>query len=264
MPPFTETVAPTSEAAAPTLKVDAPTTEAAEQDPPRPAISARAVTLVGPRGPVYTPLSLTAQPSSLTVFIGSAGSGRTSLLLTLAGRMKPTSAKRLNVLGVDLTAGNSARSQVQKRAAIAGFSGIDSLDGAITVGGAIRERRSILTSWWRRSPRVTQAELDDLAAPVFGDRAVPSVETLVWDLDELDLLLLRITIALIASPELLIVDDVDQVRDDVRRAVAWERLRALTATGLTIVTSAASLDEPDRFPAMSPDTVIELNPSTQL
>ncbi|NUS01000.1 MAG: ATP-binding cassette domain-containing protein, partial [Nonomuraea sp.] len=47
---------------------------------------------------VYPEVSLEAGAGTLTVIAGPAGSGRTSLLLTLAGRMRPTTGT-LSVAG---------------------------------------------------------------------------------------------------------------------------------------------------------------------
>ena len=107
----------------------------------------------------------------------------------------------------------------------------------------VRERLTWLAPWYRRVPRVDQRTFRALAEPVYGERPVPRVETVVWDLDEVDALLLRLTLAMAQDPRLLVVDDVDQVHDSTRRATVWSRLEALAAAGTTVVASVASLDE---------------------
>lgn len=208
------------------------------------AIHARDLRLTGSRGAVYGPVDLEVPRGSLAVVQGPQGGGRSSLLLTLAGRMVPDSSSSLTVLGEPLP---RRRTAVQRRAAIAGFAGIDELDESVTVGDAVRERLAWLSPWYRRTPSVDQAVLTRLAAPVFGERPLPRTGTLVWDLDEVDAMLLRVTLAVAQRPELLVVDDVDQVHDSQRRQTVWTRLEALAAAGTTVVASVASLDEVARM-----------------
>ena len=56
-----------------------------------PAITARAITMRGPWGPVYGPIDLDIDAGGVTVLVCPPGSGRTALLMTLAGRMRPVS-----------------------------------------------------------------------------------------------------------------------------------------------------------------------------
>lgn len=209
--------------------------------PPRPhAVTARDLALHRARGVVYGPVDLTIEQGTLAVVQGPQGGGRSSLLLTLAGRMVPDRTSELTVLGEPLP---RRRSAVQRRTALAGFAGIDDLDDAVTVREAVRERLAWLTPWYRRTRAVNQDVLADLTGPVFGDRPVPRADTVVWDLDEVDAMLLRVALAMLQAPELLVVDDVDQVHDSTRRQVVWDRLGAIAAAGTTVVASVASLDE---------------------
>ena len=220
-----------------------------------PAVKARALVLTGSRGAVYGPVDLEVRPGELAIIHGPQGGGRSSLLLTLAGRMVPDRRSSLTVLGHELP---RERRGVQRRAALAGFAGIDDLDESVTVGNLFRERLAWLTPWYRRIPSVNQADIDRFAAPVFGPRPLPQVKSVVWDLDEVDVMLLRISLAMLQSPELLVVDDVDQVHDSARRQFVWSRLEAVAATGVTVITSAASLDEVPRFTWQRPPRQIFL------
>ena len=206
----------------------------------RAAVTATDLLLHGRRGLVYGPVDVEVPPGVLLVVQGPQGAGRSSLLLTLAGRMAPDRTSHLRVLGHDLPRG---RTQVQRRAAIAGFAGIDDLDESVRVSDVVRERLAWLSPWFRRTPRVTQQEFAVLAEPVWGDRPAPRVTSLVWDLDEVDVMLLRICLAMAQRPDLLVVDDVDQVRDSVRRQVLWTRLEAIAAAGTTVIASVSSLGE---------------------
>jgi ABC-type multidrug transport system ATPase subunit len=217
---------------------------AAAHTAPELAVRATGLALRTRRGPVYGPLDLQVEPGTLTVVQGPQGGGRSSLLLTLAGRMTPDASSRLTVLGEPLP---SRRRAVQLRSAIAGFAGIDGLDDSVTVADAVRERLTWLAPWYRRVPRATQHDVDALVAPVYGDRPHPRARTVIWDLDEVDAMLLRIALAMSSRPELLVVDDVDQVHDDTRRQQVWTCLERLTATGTTVIAAAASLDEAARM-----------------
>ncbi|MEN1974474.1 AAA family ATPase [Cellulomonas olei] len=208
------------------------------------AVHAEQLRLHGRRGVVYGPVDLEVPTGTLAVVQGPQGGGRSSLLLTLAGRMVPDEGSRLTVLGEALP---RRRTAVQRRAALAGFAGIDDLDESVTVGDVVRERLAWLSPWYRRTPRVDQRTFARLAGPVFGERPLPRTGTLVWDLDEVDAMLLRVTLATAQHPDLLVVDDVDQVHDSRRRQTVWTRLEALAAAGTTVVASVASLDEVARM-----------------
>jgi ABC-type Mn2+/Zn2+ transport system ATPase subunit len=204
------------------------------------AVVAAGLTLHGRRGLVYGPVDLTVPAGSMLVVQGTQGAGRSSLLLTLAGRMVPDRGSLLTVLGHDLP---KARTQVQRQAAVAGFAGIDDLDESVRVADIVRERLAWLAPWHRRVPRVGQRAFEALVEPVWGKRPVPRVQTQIWDLDEVDVMLLRIALAMAQQPDLLLVDDVDQVRDSVRRQVVWSRLESLADSGTTVIASVASSGE---------------------
>jgi len=209
-----------------------------------PAIRARGLSLHGRRGVVYGPVDLDVLPGELAVVHGPQGGGRSSLLLTLAGRMVHDRGSDLMVLGQQLPRDRRA---VQARAAVAGFAGIDDLDESVTVATLLHERLSWLSPWHRRVPPVTQTDFDRLAAPVHGARPLPRVDSRVHDLDEVDVMLLRVALALAQAPELLVVDDVDQVHDSRRRQLVWAGLETVARTGTTVVAAVASLDEVTRF-----------------
>ncbi|MEB0203678.1 ATP-binding cassette domain-containing protein [Cryobacterium sp. MDB1-18-2] len=189
------------------------------------------------RGLVYGPISFSAD-DGLTVICGPAGSGRTSLLLTLAGRMRPTSGT-LSVLGEDLP--RRAR-RVQRRTGVSGFHGIDSLEESVTVGAAIRERHAWLAPWWSFIRAVDDAEVVRICAPVFGDIPVPAASTMIWDLDEVEMVLLRASLAMMSRPSVLFFDQVEQVHSPEARRLLWARLGAIVAAGTPVIASAIAPD----------------------
>ena len=215
-------------------EADAPTAEALSV---RAAVEARGLRLTGERGSIYGPLDVDVAEGTLAVLRGPQGSGRTSLLLTLAGRMIPDASSNLVVLGHTLPGDRMA---VQRQAALAGFAGIDELDDSVTVADHVRERLAWLSPWYRRQRRPDQAVVDTVLAPAFGDLPVPAADTVVWHLDEVEALLLRVGLAMAQAPRLLVVDDLDQVHDPARRELVWDRLEALAHDGLTVIASSAA------------------------
>ncbi|WP_022892317.1 ATP-binding cassette domain-containing protein [Agromyces subbeticus] len=200
-------------------------------------VRAHELALHSKRGAVYGPVNLVAD-STLTVLHGPAGSGRTSLLLTLAGRMKPSSGS-VEVLGYELP--QRAR-PVQQLTAIAGFQGIDALEESVSVGAAIRERAAWLAPWWSIVRRTDEAELRRVLTPVFGDAPLPAVDTLIWDLDEVQTVLLRIALAMMSEPRVLFFDQIEQLQAPAARLLLWNRLDAISRAGTAVVASAAAPD----------------------
>lgn len=190
------------------------------------------------RGPVYGPLTFEVD-SGLSVLRGDAGTGRTSLLLTLAGRMKHD-AGTLTLGGLPLP--RNLR-PVQKKSAIAGFAGIDDLEASVTVGAALRERRAWLAPWWSMVHKLNDEAVAEVCAPVFGGEPIPRANTLIWDLSDTQQFLLRITLAMMSGPKLLLVDDLEQIRSTESRAVIWDRLAWIASRSTSVVVSASSLDE---------------------
>ncbi|MFT2817656.1 ATP-binding cassette domain-containing protein [Leifsonia sp. A12D58] len=206
------------------------------------------------RGPVYGPVNLDIG-TGVTVLCGPSGSGRTSALLTLAGRMKQSSGS-VEVLGHSLPRG--AR-RVQKRTSIAGFDGIDSLEESVSVGAAVRERQSWISPWWAFVKTPTQAQFAAVAAPIFGSAPLPSTNDTIWDLTELQALLLRITLAMLSKPDVLFVDQIEQLHEAASRRVLWECLDAIAARG-TVVIVAATAGEPELWTTLrATPTVISIS-----
>lgn len=193
--------------------------------------------LTAKRGTVYGPVTLDIG-DGLTVLCGPAGSGRTSALLTLAGRMRQGSGTA-EVLGHSLP--RHARA-VQKHTSIAGFDGIDSLEASVSVGAAVRERQAWLAPWWSFVPRPRNADFAAIAGPVFGPLPLPGVATTIWDLDEAQAMLLRVTLAMLSHPRILFVDQIEQLQSPASRRIVWERLGAIASTGTAVVVSATAAE----------------------
>lgn len=184
---------------------------------PEPAIVARGLTMRGPWGPVYGPVDLEVEAGGVTVLVCPAGSGRTALSMTLAGRMRPKSGT-LSVFG---------RTRVQDIFAAAALAGIDELDTvyeSVTVCDLITEQLRWDARWYRLIRRADEADLARVCGPVFGELPLPPLSEYVEELTELDGLLLRIALANTARPPLLVVGNLEQVTSDRNRDVLVGRL----------------------------------------
>lgn len=198
------------------------------------------------RGTVFGPLDLDVSPGGLLVVQGTAGSGKTALLLALAGRLD-LSAGDLQVDGLPLP--RRARA-VRHRVALAEMRGINDLDDALTVEQHVAERLVIHQPWWKPwiSTRRVQEVLDgvdtalqvhaarvDTRAPARHGRTPEPAprptglrrKAFVSDLSPLERFALGIVLALLGRPDVLVVDDVDTLRDGAERLRAWSALFAL-------------------------------------
>jgi ABC-type cobalamin/Fe3+-siderophores transport system ATPase subunit len=165
------------------------------------------------------------------------GPGQTTLLLTLAGRFKPTH-------GSLTVHGDTKPRAIRRHCAIAAFPDIDELEESVTVQTVLAEQRRWLAPWYAQIPREAgQSKMTE----VFGDTPPPSPGTYVVELSDLELFLLRITLATLSKRPVLVVGDLEQVRDNARRAIAVDRLGRL-ATNRTVVvgvTNPLGTDAPD-------------------
>ncbi|MDA2810852.1 ATP-binding cassette domain-containing protein [Nocardiopsis sp. RSe5-2] len=174
-------------------------------------------------GTVFSGVGLEAAPGSLTAVAGDSGSGRTALLLALAGRMRPTGG-RLAVDGHPLP--RRAR-KVRDIAALGLSQGVNDLDERLRVAEHLTERMLL-----RFRPAPKSAVAPALEEAGLGDL---DTHTLAKDLTGLERLRLGVALALLEEPRLLLVDDADDGLTDEHRREFWGTLRALADTGLTVV-----------------------------
>lgn len=188
------------------------------------AVTAADLGLKGPRGWVFRGVGFDAPPGSLIAVAGPSGSGRTSLLLALTGRMRPGEG-RATVGGHRLPKEMSA---VRRISALAHVPGVADLDPALTVGEHLRERA--------------------LLEARFGDS-----RTAVRDLERLEALRLSVALALIGRPRLLALDDTDLKLSACERAAVWSLLRSLAEAGTTVVAVCAEAPRGAVVVSASPD-----------
>ncbi|GII53390.1 hypothetical protein Pth03_17790 [Planotetraspora thailandica] len=208
-------------------------------------VRADRLSLKGPHGWVYRDVSLTAVPGSLTVVEGAAGSGRTSLLLTLAGRMKPTGG----TLAVD---GKTARRPIQRLAALGLLTEVNPFDEGLSVREHLNERLAYRRRRDLARTAFSHAGLDLSDLPE-GDR------TLARRLTRDQAVRLGIALALLDEPHLLVVDDADQGLPELPRRRLWRTLHELAGEGLTVVATCTDA----RDAAWAADTVVTLGVSEE-
>ena len=129
-------------------------------EPAPPAVVARGIGLRGPWGPVYGPVDLEIPQGGLNVLICPAGSGRTALLMTIAGRMEPKDGQ-LSVFGA------TRADDIFALFALAGIDELDTVPESVTVRDLPSETRDELASRAARTGRSLQeylrSELIELA-----------------------------------------------------------------------------------------------------
>jgi ABC-type glutathione transport system ATPase component len=195
-------------------------------------VVARGLTVSGPWGPVYGPVDLDVEEGGVTVLVCPAGSGRTALLLTLAGRMRAQRGT-LSVFGA------TTPRRIFAMAAIAGIDELDQVSESVTVRDAVTEQLRWNAPWYRFVRRAGAAELRAVCAPVFGDLPLPPLTEYVEELTELDRVLLRVALANTARPPLLVVGNLDYVTSDRNRELLLQRLIELGRTQ-TVITATVN------------------------
>jgi ABC-type Mn2+/Zn2+ transport system ATPase subunit len=186
-------------------------------------ITATGLGVDGEHGPLFSDIDLKLTAGFHAIQM-PGGPGQTALLLTLAGRLKVTH-------GTVTVLGDSEPGAIRRNCSIAAFDDIDELEESVTVQTVLAEQRRWLAPWYSRVPiEAGEAELGE----VFGEIPPPSAESYIVELSDLELFLLRITLALFSNRPILVVGDLEQVRDNSRRAIAVDRLGAI-ATQRTVV-----------------------------
>lgn len=205
-------------------------------DAAAPVIIARGLGVDGEHGPLFSGVDLTLT-SGFHAIQMPGGPGQTTLLLTLAGRFRPSHGT-LTVLG------ETTPRAIRRQCSIAAFEGIDELEDSVTVETVLAEQRRWLAPWYSSVPLQSgPAEL----AEVFGEMAPPSADAYIVELSDLELFLLRITLALLSNRPILVVGDLEQVRDNSRRTIAADRLGVIAEQRTVVVgvTNPLGTEAPD-------------------
>ncbi|MCX5269108.1 ATP-binding cassette domain-containing protein [Streptomyces sp. NBC_00199] len=206
-------------------------------------VAADGLGLRGPRGWAFRGVDVDAEPASLIAIEGPSGSGRTSLLLALTGRMRTTEG----TAAVGAARLPRQMAAVRRVSALAHVAGVTDLEPALTVGEHLRERallqrrfdgsvRDLLRPRAQREARTASRIDAALAAAGLDREALPKgARTAVRDLERTEALRLSVALALIGRPLLLGVDDIDLKLTDAERTEVWTLLRSLAEAGTTVL-----------------------------
>jgi ABC-type multidrug transport system ATPase subunit len=186
-------------------------TEAADQEPE--LIRAEQLGLRAKRGWVYQGIDLALAAGAVTAIAGPAGSGRSMLLLTLAGRARPTTGRLV-------VAGQERRSEIRRLVAVARVTGAVELEPELHVVDHIREAELLDQRDYRWAAQAIGLDVDPTA--VVGELATD------------DAVLLAVALALAGRPRALVVDDVDIAATPTQQRRIWTALRA---AGTTVIAS---------------------------
>ncbi|MBB4137943.1 ATP-binding cassette domain-containing protein [Gordonia humi] len=190
-------------------------------------------------GHIYGPVDLDIRRGGVTVLVGSGGRGRTALLLTLAGRMKPT-AGTLDSFGRR----NSAH-RLFSRSALGFVDEVDEIEQTIRVHDVLTEQLRWTAPWYKFVGQSTADDLERLCRPVFGPLTLPTLDAYVEELPELTGALFRIAMANIRRPELLVVGGIDNLRNTASAALMLERLIDLGREQTVITADVNGVDPVD-------------------
>ncbi|WP_431876726.1 ATP-binding cassette domain-containing protein [Micromonospora marina] len=190
------------------------------------------------RGWVYRDVDLTAASGELHAVTGPPGSGRTSLLLALAGRFPH----------------NHGELRRRGPAALGQVAGVHEPDPTLTVAEHITERLLLLGPVPRRRRRLVPVAAvrarrahrrDAYAAAIAG--AGLTDEPLDpgrygRDLTPVERQVLGLVLAGLAGPGLIVADDVDAGADRPEREWMWGALERLAGQGYAVVASARAVE----------------------
>lgn len=204
-------------------------------------IVARRITACGPLGTAFESVDLEAEPGDLVAVTGPAGSGRSSLLLAVAGRLRLV-AGELIVGGYRLPMRSPA---VRKLVAVARARPAIDLDQRLRVEELIVER--CVTA-----PRSTTGARVAAALRLLG--IDPPRDALLFELHPAEQTLLACALAVATGPGAVVVDDVDEGLEPGDVPWVWRALHAVAGTGCTVVASAGA-PPPQPVPA---DVVVRL------
>lgn len=190
-------------------------------------IQADAVGIRTKRGRVFGDVSFSVRPGEVLAVCGSGGSGRTSLLLAMSGRMRLSEG----TLAVDGKRLPGAGPWARRNSSVCPAPTIDPLVENMRVSEELRRAELLAGRRWRRAlTREALLELVDFGA---------DQHDLIGDLGPADRSKLRLALGMVVATPLVVLDDLgDQVPASGHEAL-WNGVRACAdLTGATVVASS--------------------------
>lgn len=213
--------------------------------PPGPALVAVGLGLLTKNGWVFQDINLTLRPASVAAIVGPAGSGRTSLLLALVGRMEANT-------GTLTVAGHSLRDRpksIRLVSSVARAGRLTAPEPGLTVSESVAERCLIEDE----KVLAGRSRFEEACAAL---KLVVDPTTLVGRIAGEQATLLAVALACVRVSAVIILDDLDR---DVSAATQQRMVDAFSrlakAMGPTIIVSTT-----DRVAVMDADVVLDLTP----
>lgn len=208
-------------------------------------LQARGLVMPGREHNVFGPVDIDLPDGSLGVVTGQQGSGRSSLLLALAGRLQGVRGE-LVVDGLDGIAHPRA---LRKQTSVARITGLADLEPMLTVGES-RDERAIADGLGQRRGRERFRLLEQVLGHTFA------LDDQIGRLPAVERTLLTVVLGALAPSTLVVLDDVDDSLTTVQLEFIGDVMAALAeADGTRFVVSAL---EADALP--SDATVVALEP----
>ena len=174
-----------------------------------PVVTAQGLGLRTRRGWVFRDVDLDVRPGELVALTGAAGSGRTSLLLSLAGHFRTTEGTR----------------RLNGRAGIGLVPRINEPEPGLTAAEQVRERELRLGRDARWHPPVAPGRLGRDLTPYERQR-------------------LMLRLATLDEPTLVVADDVDLGLSTVERQELWRAFADLTGQGYAVIVACREVAGP--------------------
>ena len=166
--------------------------------------------------------------------MGRSGSGRSALLLTLAGRMRGWTG-RCRVAGYDAA---TQTASLRDRTSLARISDLVDLEPRLTVAESITERALI-----DAMPLQRAGERFEASCAALGGIGFPR-KTLVGELSSLDQTLLAVALATLRPAELVFLDEAQRGLDGEQLEQLMTGLVGLVASGTCVVVSVLDAADP--------------------
>lgn len=211
-----------------------------------PSVVATALGMRTGEGWIYRHVDLVAAPGEVVELRGSGGTGRSMLLLTLAGRAHPTTGT-LSVLE------HTHPKDIRPVAAVARVHDVIGPEPQQTVGQAMVER----ARWDRVHPGGSDGlgyrrdEVRELTGLDAADRdrieALPRVQQT----------LLSVALALLSRPHLVVLDDLDVGLSAAEQARVWWALHTAAEADQAVIVAATS----GALPSDTARAVVDVHPT---